>query len=42
MSWQRVMLTGFGDVDRLALVEETVLPQPGPGEVLTCPSSSAH
>lgn len=33
MSWQRVMLTGFGDVDRLALVEETVLPQPGPGEV---------
>jgi NADPH:quinone reductase-like Zn-dependent oxidoreductase len=33
MSWQRVILTGFGDVDRLALVEETVLPQPGPGEV---------
>ena len=33
MSRQRVMLTGFGDVDRLALVEETVLPQPGPGEV---------
>ncbi|MEH6593660.1 MAG: medium chain dehydrogenase/reductase family protein [Halioglobus sp.] len=33
MSYQRVMLTGFGGPEKLALIEEPVLPMPGPGEI---------
>ena len=31
--WQRIELTSFGGPEMLRVVEETTLPQPGPGQI---------
>jgi NADPH:quinone reductase-like Zn-dependent oxidoreductase len=33
MSWQKIFISQFGGPEVLALVEETTIPEPGPGEV---------
>src|ERR1700749_1115198 len=33
MSWQKIFVSKFGGPEVLALVEETTIPEPGPGEV---------